>query len=111
MKINHIMFISKILTDFCAIRQKTTTTKKHFCKYCLQCFSNGKVLIEHRKTCLEIDGKQIVKLRRGLIKFKNLFGQLAATFKIYADFESLLKNVRSSDRNNNTSYTSRSYSL
>ena len=24
-------------------------TKKHFCKYCLQCFSSEKILIEQRK--------------------------------------------------------------
>ena len=62
-------------------------------------------MIEHKKTCLEINSKQTVKLRSGSIKFKNHFKQLAVPFKIYADFESLLKGVRSSDTNNNTSYT------
>ena len=28
--------------------------KKHFCKYCLQCFRSENVLIEHGKTCLKI---------------------------------------------------------
>ena len=28
-------------------------TKKHFCKYCLQCFSSEKVLIEHQENCLK----------------------------------------------------------
>ena len=45
--------------------------KKHFCKYCLQCFSIERVLIEHKGTRLKINGKQTVKLRSGLIKFKN----------------------------------------
>ena len=26
--------------------------KKHFCKYCLQCFSCKRVAVEHKKTCL-----------------------------------------------------------
>ena len=30
--------------------------KKWFCKSCLQCFSNEKVLIEHNKDCLLING-------------------------------------------------------
>ena len=31
--------------------------KKNFCKCCLQCFSSAKVLIEHKETCLIINGK------------------------------------------------------
>ena len=79
--------------------------KKHFCRYCLQCFTSVKVLIEHKETCLKISGKENVKLRSGSIKFKNHFKQLVVPFKIYADFEYYVKRVRGSDRNNNTSYT------
>ena len=51
------------------------------------------------------DGNKMkIKLTSGSIKFKNYFKQLAVPFKIYADFQSLLKGVRVSDRNN-TSYT------
>ena len=46
-----------------------------------------------------------MKLKSGSAKFKNHFKQLAVPFKIYADFETFLKRVRGSDRNNNTSYT------
>ena len=59
---------------------------------------------EHKKVCLKINGEQSVKLRRGSIKFKNYFKQLVAPFKIYADFESALKGVKSND-NDNSSYT------
>ena len=45
-----------------------------------------------------------MKLENGSIEFKNNFKQLAVPFKIYADFESLLKGVLSSDKNN-VSYT------
>ena len=44
---------------------------------------------------MEISGKQIVKLRKSLIKSKNHFKQLAVAFKIYSDFESLLTEVKS----------------
>ena len=77
--------------------------KKYFCKFCLQCFSSEKVLQEHKGNCLVINGKQTVTLKSGSIEFKNYFKQLAISFKIYADFECLLKGVQSSDKNN--SYT------
>ena len=51
-----------------------------------------------------INGKQSVKLKSGSIKFKNQFKQLLVPFKVYTDFECLLKGVQSSDKNN-TSYT------
>ena len=53
---NHIMSTLKIFTDLCAIKQKNKN-KKHFYKYCLQCFCTERVLIEHKETCLEINGK------------------------------------------------------
>ena len=53
---------------------------------------------------MKINGKQSVNLRSGLFKLKNYFKQLNAPFKIYPDFESLLKGVQSKDRNNSTSY-------
>ena len=78
--------------------------KKYFCKCCLQCFSSEKVLIEHKENCLIINAKQGVKLKSGSISFKNDFKRLLVPFKIYADFECLLKGVQSSDKNNG-SYT------
>ena len=51
----------------------TVKNKKYFCKCCLQCFSNGKVLTEHKENCLVINGKQSVKLKSGSISFKNYF--------------------------------------
>ena len=41
----------------------------------------------------------------GLIEFKNNFKQLAIPFKIYAHFESVLKEVKSNDRHKSTSNT------
>ena len=61
-------------------------------------------MIEHKETCLKINGEQNVKLKSGSIKFKNHFKQLAVPFKIYADFECLMKRVKSNDENN-ASYT------
>ena len=57
--------------------------KKHFCKYCLQFFTSKKILIKHKEICLKINGKQNVKLKSCLIRFKNYLKQLAVPFKIY----------------------------
>ena len=58
---------------------------------------------------MKINGKQTVNLKSGLIKFKNYFKQLAVPFNIYADFESIVKRIKSSDkssdRGDNVSYT------
>ena len=83
------------------MRNKTKCrTKKHFCKYCWQCFSSERVLIEHKKICLKINGEQGVKLKSGSIEFKNHFKQLPFPFKLYADFECNVKGVKSNDKNN-----------
>ena len=63
-------------------------------------------MIEHTKNCLIINGKQSLKLKRGSISFKNYFKQLPVPFKIYADFECILKGFKSSDKNNG-SYTAK----
>ena len=66
MAISHTMSMLKILTNLCVIRKNV----KHFCKYCLQCFISKKYLLEHKKVCLKINGKQTVKLKTGSAKFK-----------------------------------------
>ena len=60
---------------------------------------------EYEENCFIKNGKQSVKLRSGSIKFKNYFKQLAVSFKIYVDFESLLRRFRSNDKNGHNSYT------
>ena len=79
---------------------KKNKNKKYFCKCCLQCFSSAQVLIEHSENCLIINGKQSIKLKRGSISFNNYFTQLPVPFKIYSDFECIVKAVKSSDKNN-----------
>ena len=50
-------------------------------------------MTKHREDCLNINGKQLVRLKKGIIKFKNYFKQLPVPFKIYADFECNLIDV------------------
>ena len=51
--------------------------KKDFFRYCLQCFSSERVLVEHKEMYLEINGKQSVELKSSSIESKNHFKKLA----------------------------------
>ena len=103
MKRNLIMCILEILTDLCLTRQRIEI-KFLFLRCCLQCFSSEQVSTEHRENCLVINGKQSVRLKGGTISFKNYFKQLLVPFKIYADFESILKKVECNSVKNDSSY-------
>ena len=81
--------------------------KKWFCKSCLQCFSGEYDLNKHKKDCLLINGCQNVKLEKGFTEFKNFNRQIPVPFKIYADFECLLKGVDCGVNNDCFSYTSK----
>ena len=77
------------IKDFDRLFHKTK--KKWFCKSCLQYFSSESVLIKHKENWLSIDGKQSVKLEKGLIKFESYFKQIPVPFKTYTDFECNLR--------------------
>ena len=81
--------------------------KKWFCKSCLQCFSSKKVLNEHGKDCLLINGGHRIKLEKGFIEFNNFTKMIPCPFKSYADFECLLKNVDIGINNDCFSYSSK----
>ena len=39
---------------------------KHFCRYCLQAFSTEKNLKCYVKDCFKINGKQMIKMPKGI---------------------------------------------
>ena len=100
---NHYVYIK----DFNRLIFSKTKTKnkKWFCKICLQCFSSEKVLKEHGRDCLLINGGQNVKFKKGFIEFKNYSRQIPVPFKIYSDFECFLKSVDCGVDNDCFSYT------
>ena len=100
---NHYVLIK----DFNRLMFNKTKNKneKWFCKSCLCCLSSEKILIEHNKDCLMINGGQRVKLEKGFIEFNNFNKMIPALFKIYADFEWLLKEVDSGIHDDCFSYT------
>jgi len=82
--------------------------RKHFCMYCLQCFSSEKVLTNHKENCIQVNGKQAVKMshkNNNILKFNNYHKQLPVPFVIYADFEAITENVQGCQPNNNKSNT------
>ena len=97
------MCISKILTDPRVIKQKIKI-KNILANVVYSVLIVKKFLIKHKENSLIINGKQSVKVKSGSISFKSYFKQLSVPFKIYADFECILKRVRGSHRNNG-SYT------
>ena len=86
---SHYVYIK----DFDRFMFHKTRTKNNFCRSCLQCFSSEKAL----EDCLNINGKQSIKLGEGIIEFENYSKQMPVPFKIYADFECNLRAVESYD--------------
>ena len=82
--------------------------RKHFCMYCLQCFSREDVLTEHKNNCISKNGEQAIKMPEkdnNILKFNNFHKQQAAPFIIYSDFEAITEKVYGCKQNNNKSYT------
>ena len=88
-------------------RQTKHEHRKHFCMYCLSCFSREDVLTEHKNNCISINGEQAIKMpKKGdKVYFKNHHKQLSVPFVIYADFEAITEKVDSCQPNNEKSYT------
>ena len=86
------------IKDFNRFMCNKTKDKFFFCKCCLQCFSSENLLIEYGENCVIMNGKQSVKLKTCSISFKNYFKKLPVPFKIYADFECILKGIKSSNK-------------
>ena len=76
---SHYVYIKDFNRSMC--NKTNCRTKKHFCRCFLQFFSSERVLIEYKETCVKTNSKQTVKLKRGSIKFKNNYKQLAAPLK------------------------------
>ena len=79
--------------------QRNHQRKKICCGYCLQWFSNEKILVTQIEISLTINSKPSIKLRNESFRFNYHPKQLAVSFKIYADFESVLKGVQRDNEN------------
>ena len=71
--------------------------RKHFCMYCLQCFSSERVLVKHANNFLTSNGSQAINMPKqgdNTLKFNNFHKQLPVPFVIYADFEAITRKVQ-----------------
>ena len=88
-----------LIKDFNAFmyNQLKHKERKHFCMYCLQCFSSERILANHVNNCLTINGAQAINMPKqgeNILKFNNFHKQLPVPFVIYADFEAITKKVQ-----------------
>ena len=82
--------------------------RKHFCMWCLQCFSSDRVLSNHKDICIQVNGTQAIKMPNkdnNILKFNNFHKQQPVPFVIYADFEAITEKVHGCQQKGNKSYT------
>ena len=82
--------------------------KKHFCMHCLQCFSSERVLNDHKKNCIILNGTQAINMpdkNNNILKFNNFHKQQAVPFVIYADFEAITEKIQGCQPNDKKSFT------
>ena len=99
-----------LIKDFNKLMYNQTKheSRKHFCMYCLQCFSSERVLNNHKENCIQLNGTQAVKMPtkdNSILKFNNYHKQQPVPFVIYSDFEALLQKVEKGQPDSNGSYT------
>ena len=92
-----------LIKDFNAFtfNQTKHKEKKHFCMFCLQCFSSERILANHVNNCLTINGAQAINMPKqseNILKFINFHKQLPVPFVIYAYFEAITKKVQGCKR-------------
>ena len=104
--VNHYVLIK----DFNKFMYNQTKHKerKHFCMYCLQCFSSERVLNNHKDNCIQVNGTQAINMPtkdNNILKFNNFHKQQPVPFVIYADFEAITEKIQGCQQNNESSYT------
>ena len=99
-----------LIKDFNKFMYNQTKHKerKHFCMHCLQCFSSGRVLNNHKENCIQVNGTQAIRMPNkynNILKFNNFHKQQPVPFVIYADFEAITEKVQGCQPDGNKSYT------
>ena len=80
--------------------------KRHFCLNCFCGFSTKEALNKHKEYCYNNECVKLSMPPAGTyLRFKNFLHSEKAPFAIYADFESLIKNMDNCDPNPKKSYT------
>ena len=86
-----------------------TSTKEHkqfYCSRCLNSFGRQDLLDKHLELCKNNEAVGIKMPEKGtFVNFKNHHKKMNMPFVIYADFESLMKAIHSTQQNSKKSYT------
>ena len=117
-KVLNLLLITKgekqhyvLIKDFNKMMYNKTKHKerKHFCMFCLQCFSTDEILAKHKSNCMVINGQQAIKMPEpgSKIEFNNHHKQMLAQFVIYADFEAITEKISGCEPNSVKSYTNK----
>ena len=105
--LSHYVLI-KDFNTFMFSQTKHNEKKKHFCMHCLQCFSSERVLNDHKKNCIILNGTQAINMpdkNNNILKFSNFHKQQAVPFVIYADFEAITEKIQGCQPNDKKSFT------
>ena len=99
-----------LIKDFNKFMHNQTKHKerKHFCMYCLQCFSSERVLNDHKANCITVNGTQAVIMpneNNNRLNFHHFHKQQAIPFVIYADFEAITEKIQGCQPNDEKSFT------
>ena len=98
-----------LVKNISALLASQTNNHDHKRYFCLNCFNGFKApdsLNKHKEYCYNNECVKIMMPPPGTyLKFKNFRYSEKAPFAIYADFESLIKNMDSCDPDPNKSYT------
>ena len=99
-----------LIKDFNKFMHNQTKRKerKHFCMYCLQCFSSERVLNEHMENCITLNGTQAIIMpneNNNRLNFHSFYKQLAIPYVIYADFEAITEKIHGCQPNDEKSFT------
>ena len=103
----NLLLITENENKHYVLNQTKHKERKHFCTFCLQCFSSGQVLTNQKEICIQINGEQATKMpeKGSKVKFTNFHKQLPVPFVIYADFEAITEKIHGCKPNNDKSYT------
>ena len=103
--INHCTAI-KSLSRLLSSKNSSTKRKQHFCRNCLQGFTQESSRDQHQVYCEGNESVRVEMPEQGsTIEFKDGQNQFEVPFIMYADFESILEPIESPNPNPNQPYT------
>lgn len=128
-RVNLLLITDELKSHYCWIKNlsrlvssqiSSNEHKKHFCDGCLSHFGKENLLSSHRKNkCDHIDAKiPSTKPRsdgwgtstpENILEYRNYQKQMEVPFVVYADFESILKPIHTSQPNPQHSFQQKTY--